>query len=274
MTMIKAAAIQMDSQHDKAENLQVADSLIREAKNEGANLAVLPEYFNFIGEEEEEEANAENMQNGETVQFLSELAKELNIWLQGGSILEVTDEKGKYYNTTLMFNPKGEVVAKYRKIHLFDADMSNGPSFLESNTKKAGNEIVTVDGLNTKMGLSICFDLRFPELYRLQALRGAEVFLLSAEYTLHTGKDHWEMLLRARAIENQVYIVAAGQIGNKPGFQSYGKSMIVDPWGTILATSPDKVGLILATIDLAYLRQIRTELPSLRNRQPAAYNLT
>src|SRR5699024_1066318 len=124
-------------------NLQVAEALIREAKNERADFVALPEYFNFIGEESEEEAHAENMETGQTVRFLSELAKELDIWIQGGSILEFSDEKNKYYNTTLMCNPNGEVVGKYRKIHLFDADMSEGPSFKESNTKKAGKEIVT-----------------------------------------------------------------------------------------------------------------------------------
>src|SRR5699024_6236993 len=274
MDVIKAAAIQMDSQNDKEKNLEVAETLIRDAKNEGADLVTLPEYFNFIGEEDEEEANAENIEDGKTVRFLSELAKELNIWVQGGSILELTDEKNKYYNTTLMFNPKGEVVGKYRKIHLFDADVNDGPSFLESNTKKSGKEIVTVDALNTKIGMSICFDIRFPELYRLLALRGAEIFLVSAEFTLYTGKDHWEPLLRARAIENQGYVIAPGQIGNKPGFQSYGKSMIIDPWGNVVATSPDNVGVIVANLDMNYLRRIRKELPSLKNRQPAAYNLS
>lgn len=273
MTILKVATVQMDSQNKKAENLKKADLLIRKAKEEGAKFIALPEYFNFIGTEEEEEMNAEDSNNGETVQFLSEIAKELDVWIHGGSILESTSEENKYFNTTLIFNPKGEVIAKYRKIHLFDVEIDSGPSFLESNTKKFGREIVTADVLNTKIGMSICYDVRFPELYRLLALKGAEILLVPAEFTLYTGKDHWEVLLRARAIENQAYVIAPGQIGKKPAFQSYGRSLIVDPWGTVIATSSDQEGVTTANIDLDYLRKLRKEVPSLTNRRPEVYNL-
>lgn len=270
--MLKIAAIQLDSQSDKQENLRVTKEIITEAKADGASIVSLPEYFNFIGEEDDERDNAE-FENGETTQFLSDLAKELNIWIHGGSILEKEEGEDKFYNTTYNFNPNGEMIGKYRKVHLFDVTISDGPSYKESSTIKAGNEIVTVDMNDMSVGMSICYDLRFPELFRLMALDGAEILMVPAEFTLFTGKDHWEVLLRARAIENQAYVVAAGQIGTKPGFQSYGRSLIVDPWGTVVATAPDKVGFTSATIDLEYIRNFRKEVPSLANRQPSVYNL-
>ncbi|GGN59658.1 carbon-nitrogen hydrolase family protein [Oceanobacillus indicireducens] len=274
MSMVKVAAIQMDSQNDKQENIKKADSMIREAVLKGAELVTLPEYFNFIGEEKEEEENAEYIESGETVVFLKNIAKELNVWLHGGSILEKVDGNEKYYNTTLFINKNGEVVSAYRKIHLYDVEINNGPSHLESKTKNFGTEIVVSDTDFAKIGLTICYDVRFPELFRLQALEGAEIAIVPAEFTLFTGRDHWEVLLRARAIENQLYVIAPGQIGNKPAFQSYGRSMIVDPWGTVIATSSDKESVLISEIDLAYLRGLRKQVPSLSNRRPEVYNIT
>lgn len=270
--MLKIAAIQLDSQDDKQENLRVAKEIITEAKADGASIVSLPEYFNFIGEAKDEKDNAE-FEDGETTQFLSDLAKELNIYIHGGSILEKEEGEDKLYNTTYNFNPNGDLIAKYRKVHLFDVTISDGPSFKESATIKAGNEIVTTNMNDINVGMAICYDLRFPEMFRLMALNGAEVLMLPADFTLFTGRDHWEVLLRARAIENQAYVVAAGQIGVGPGFQSYGRSMIVDPWGTVIATAPDKVGYTSAAIDLDYIRNFRKEVPSLANRRPSVYNL-
>jgi len=273
MNTIKVAAIQMDSQNNKKQNLVKTGKLIREAVLKGAEFVTLPEYFNFIGEENEEEENAEYIDSGETVLFLKKIANELNIWLHGGSILEKVDGNEKYFNTTLLINRNGEVISTYRKIHLYDVEINDGPSFLESKTKDFGREIVISDTDFAKIGLSICYDVRFPELYRLQALEDAELAIVPAEFTLFTGKDHWEVLLRSRAIENQLYVIAPGQIGNKPAFQTYGRSIIVDPWGTVIATASDKEMVLVEEIDLDYLRTLRKQVPSLSNRRPEVYNI-
>jgi predicted amidohydrolase len=274
MSAVKVAAIQMDSQNDKAANLAKAEKLIRKASQKGATYISLPEYFNFIGTEEEEEANAEVILKGKTSTFLSTLAKELKTWLHGGSILEKVEGETKYYNTTLVFNPDGEMIAKYRKIHLYNVEIKNGPAFLESNTKNFGRDLTVCKTDFAKIGLAICYDIRFPELFRLLALQGAEILMVPAEFPLFTGRDHWEVLLRARAIENQAYVIAPGQIGTKPAFQSYGRTMIVDPWGTVMAAASDVETTVIAEIDLSYLHEMRQQLPSLENRRPEAYTLT
>lgn len=274
MSAVKVAAIQMDSQNDKAANLAKAEKLIRKASQKGATYISLPEYFNFIGTEEEEEANAEVILKGKTSTFLSTLAKELKIWLHGGSILEKVEGETKYYNTTLVFNPDGEMIAKYRKIHLYNVEIKNGPAFLESNTKNFGRDLTVCKTDFAKIGLAICYDIRFPELFRLLALQGAEILMVPAEFPLFTGRDHWEVLLRARAIENQAYVIVPGQIGTKPAFQSYGRTMIVDPWGTVMAAASDVETTVIAEIDLSYLHEMRQQLPSLENRRPEAYTLT
>lgn len=274
MNKVKVAAVQMDTQNNKSLNLEKAEQFIREAAAKGAELVTLPEYFNFIGEEEEEKENAEYLESGETVQFLKSLAQDLNIWLHGGSILEKVDGNEKYFNTTLLVNREGEVASTYRKIHLYDVEINDGPSYLESKTRDFGRNIVLTDTEFAKVGLSICYDVRFPELYRLQALEGAELAIVPAEFTLYTGKDHWEVLLRSRAIENQVYVIAPGQIGTKPAFQTYGRSMIIDPWGTVIATASDKEMVLVEEVDLEYLRNLRKQVPSLSNRRPEAYHVS
>lgn len=274
MPVIKVALVQMDSQNDKQENLKKAEKYIREAVNQGATFITLPEYFNFIGTEEEEAANAEFIPDGETVKLLQGLSKELQVWIHGGSILEKVAGQQKYYNTTPLINPQGELVGIYRKIHLYDVDIEDGPKFLESNTKQFGRVINVFDTDFGKVGLSICYDIRFPELFRIQALKGADILVVPAEFTLFTGRDHWEVLLRARAIENQAYVIAPGQIGNKPAFQSYGRSLVVDPWGTVIATASDKEGVVVCEIDLNYVNEVRTQVPSLKNRRPEVYSLS
>jgi predicted amidohydrolase len=268
---IVAAAIQMSSTPEKAENLTTAERLIREAAFAGAELVALPELWSCHGLEEVYRENAEPIP-GPTTDFLSGLALEFGVWLLGGSILEGEPGAERLSNTSTCFDPSGELAAVYRKIHLFDAKAPDR-DYLESRTIAPGREIVTAKAGGTTLGLSVCYDLRFPELYRLLALRGAEVLSVPAAFTLQTGKDHWELLLRARAVENQAFVLAPAQWGQKAdGRWTYGRSMIVDPWGTVLATCPDRDGHALATLDLYYLDRIRAEFPALANRRPEAYD--
>ncbi len=190
----------------------------------------------------------------------------------GGLILEGELGAGRLHNTSTFFDPSGELAAVYRKIHLFDVKVQD-KEYLESNTIAPGGEIVTAKAGAATLGLSVCYDVRFPELYRLLALRGAEILAVPAAFTLQTGKDHWELLLRARAVENQAFVIAPAQWGRKAdGRRTYGRSMIVDPWGTVLAQCPDRDGFALAALDLDYLDSFRTEFPALANRQPEAYD--
>ena len=270
MAKFVAAAIQIDSRNDKNENIQKIEHYIALAALRGARLIGMPEMVSFIGDEDEEIANAEPIP-GPTINQFADIARQFNIWLHCGSIFESIEGSSKLFNTSVLLSPSGEIAAKYRKIHLFDAEIKNGPSFRESNTKQAGTEIVVAETELCTIGLSICYDMRFPELYRSMMERCAQVIFVAAEYTLITGKDHWDPLLRARAIENQVYIIAPGQIGVKPGFQAYGRSAIVDPWGNVVARMPDREGFILAEIDIDYLKSVRKQLPCLYNRRPDLY---
>jgi predicted amidohydrolase len=267
---IRAAAIQMSSTPNKAENLETAERLMRQTVAAGAELVALPELFSCHGLEKAYRENAEPVP-GPTTGFLGELAREFGVYVLGGSILEGEPEADMLHNTSTFFDPSGELTAAYRKIHLFDVKAPDR-DYLESNTVAPGREIVTAKAGPATLGLSVCYDVRFPELYRLLALRGAEILAVPAAFTLQTGKDHWELLLRARAVENQAYVIAPAQWGQKAdGRWTYGRSMIVDPWGTVLATCPDRDGFALATLDLDYLDRFRTEFPALKNRRPEAY---
>jgi len=270
MEKFLAAAIQIDAKNNKKENLAKLDHFVDVAKGRGAKLVSMPEEANFIGDDKENLENAEAIP-GPTTDFFCKKAKQHGIWLHCGSLLETTTDKNKLYNSTVFINPKGEIISVYRKIHLFDVEVKNGVSHVESRIKKAGDEIVVVDTDLARIGLSICYDIRFPELYRIMALKGAEIVFVPAAFALFTGKDHWEVLLRARAIENQCYVIAPCQIGIKPSFQTYARSLIVDPWGTVIAKATDKECVVLAEIDLEYLHKVRTELPSLKNRKPETY---
>jgi predicted amidohydrolase len=268
---ITAAAIQMSSTPNKEENLDTAERLMRSAASSGAGLIALPELWNCHGLEDVYKENAEPVP-GPTTDFLGGLAGELGVYLLGGSILEGTPQSTKPHNTSTFFGPDGRMSAVYRKIHLFDVKAPDR-EYLESRTMAAGTEIVTAKAGAATIGLSVCYDVRFPELYRLLALRGAEVLAVPAAFTLQTGKDHWELLLRARAVENQAYVVAPAQWGRKAdGRWTYGRSIIVDPWGTVLSQCPDRDGYALATLDLAYLDRFREEFPALKNRRPEAYH--
>ncbi len=268
---IKVAAIQMSSTLEKAGNFRVAESLIREAVAAGADLVALPELWSCHGLEEAYRKNAEPIP-GPTTRFLGSLARELRAYVLGGSIVEAEPGSERLYNTSTFLDPSGNLAATYRKIHLFDAKAPDR-DYLESRTVAPGSEIVTAKAGPATLGLSVCYDLRFPELYRLLALRGAEILAVPAAFTLQTGKDHWELLLRARAVENQAYVVAPAQWGQKAdGRWTYGRSLVVDPWGTVLAQCPDRDGFALATLDLDYLDRFRAEFPALANRRPEAYD--
>ena len=268
---LTVAAVQMSSTPNKVENLTTAGRLLRAAAASGAELVALPELWSCHGLESAYHENAEPIP-GETTNFLGNLARELGLYLLGGSILEGARESSKLHNTSTLFRPDGELAAVYRKIHLFDVKAPDR-EYLESGTIVPGEEMVTAKAGTATLGLSVCYDVRFPELYRLLALQGAEVLMVPAAFTLQTGKDHWELLLRARAVENQAFVVAPAQWGQKAdGRWTYGRSLIVDPWGTVLAQCPDRDGFALATLDLGYLDRLRQDFPVLANRRPAAYN--
>lgn len=266
---MRVGLVQINSQENRQHNVARAIELIGQAAAQGAELVALPECVTFLGRREHHAANAESI-DGDTAQAFAAVAKRHGIWLHGGSIIEKTGQ-GKDYNTTLVFNPQGERVAVYRKIHLFDVDIAPG-SYRESDTYLPGEQIVTTDINGVSLGLTICYDMRFPELYRCLALAGAKVIAVPAAFTAFTGKDHWEPLLRARAIENQCYIIAPAQWGEHPvGRQCYGRSIIINPWGTVIAQAPDGEGVVVANLDMAELDRIRKSVPSLANRRPHIY---
>ena len=265
--------MQLEVGADKVENLAKADLLVERAAAEGAQIVVLPEKWNGIGEPDELRALAEPLAGGASVEAMSDWARRDGLWLVGGSITEFREGRDRLSNTCCVFAPDGSLAAVYRKIHLFDVEVG-GHVYRESDVEEAGTDpaLVDVDGMG--VGLSICYDLRFPELYRLLAAAGAELLTVPANFTLATGRDHWHVLLRARAIENQCYVAAAAQIGGSvPGRPSYGHSLVVDPWGTVLADAPDEETVVVAEFDRARLRRIRETLPSLANRRPDAYRL-
>jgi len=268
---LRVAAVQLNSTADPAANLAVADRLTRAAAADGASVIVLPEKWTAIGTDAEQRAAAETLE-GPAIQWARASARELGVDLVAGSILEQLEGQEKLANTSVHVDPHGEIRAVYRKLHMFDVEI-DGRSYRESELEEPGEEIVlseTAEGV--ELGMSICYDLRFPELYRILAVRGARVLVVPAAFTLPTTRDHWETLLRARAIENQAFVIAANQFGPHPGGNhSGGRSMIVDPWGVVLAQAPDRAGHIVAELDLERQREIRARLPALQNRRPAAY---
>jgi len=251
--------------------MAAADRLTRAAAADGATLIVLPEKWTALGHDEDLRAAAEPL-DGPAVEWARGIARELQIDLVAGSIVERMEGREKLANTSVHVNPQGEVAAVYRKVHMFDVEIE-GRSYRESDLEDPGEEVVLSESAQgVPLGMSICYDLRFPELYRILAVRGARVMAVPAAFTLPTTRDHWEVLLRARAIENQAFVVAANQIGPHPGgHRSGGRSMIVDPWGVVLAQAEDREGHIVADLDLERQLEIRAQLPSLANRRPSAY---
>jgi predicted amidohydrolase len=264
--MYLAAALQMTSLGDKARNLDKAVRLVEEAARRGASLVALPETFLYMGPERSKGEAAEPL-DGPTLARLSRLARDLKVHLLAGSILETNAPGGRLYNTSVLFGPEGERKALYRKIHLFDVEIPDGARYCESETIARGSESVVAETSLGKIGLTICYDLRFPELYRALSAQGAQVLCVPAAFTHYTGKDHWEVLLRARAIENLSYVVAPAQVGQHTEKRTtWGHALIADPWGKVLASAEDGEGMALAPIDLAYLERVRRELPSLSHR--------
>jgi predicted amidohydrolase len=265
------AAVQMSSQADVGENLDLAAELVREGARRGARIALLPENFAYFGDEAGKRAHAEELAPdaaaGPIAARLASLAHELGIHVIAGGMPERAADPDRPFNTCAVFGPDGRLAAKYRKCHLFDVDLVERP-YRESASTTAGDEAVAVTLRGLQVGLSICYDLRFPELYRALSALGAEVLVVPAAFTVTTGKDHWHVLLRARAIEAQAYVIAAAQWGKHPmGRQTFGKSCIIDPWGEIVAQASEGEGVITATIDRAYLTQVRASLPSLQHRK-------
>ena len=262
------AALQLNSQADLSQNLATCGALVERATRRGAELVLLPENFAFFGPEAEKRRVAESLEKGQVAAALRALSREHSICVIGGGFPEQTSDPLRPHNTLLVVGPDGTDIAAYRKIHLFDVELGSAGSYAESDATSAGTEVVLAEVGGFKLGLSICYDLRFPELYRALSREGAEVLLVPAAFTLHTGKDHWHVLLRARAIEAQAFVVAAAQQGAHPGGrQTYGHSLIVDPWGTVIAEASDGVGLVTATLERSRLDAVRRSLPSLSHRK-------
>ena len=266
---MRAAVVQLNSTGEKARNLEAAERLVRAAAADGAELVVLPEKWNLLAGGKELLAGAEDL-DGPSLDAARGWARELGIHLLAGSVSERGPEE-KAFNTSVLIGAGGEDLAVYRKIHMFDVE-AGGVAYRESAHEQPGEEIVTASAGGVTVGLSVCYDLRFPEIFRILAVRGAQVLTVPSAFTLATGRDHWEVLLRARAIENQAFVLAADQVGEAPPhFDSNGRSMIVDPWGVVLATAPDEECFVAAELDFAAQDRVRESLPSLANRRPTAY---
>jgi len=274
---MRAAVVQLSSQEDVSKNLERACALVGEAARAGAQIVGLPENFAFMGEEQQKRQIAESTGEGGTepgpiTKAITAAAREHGVWIVAGGMPEASGDAARPYNTSLLVSPDGRVVARYRKIHLFDVDLPDGTRLLESGATKAGSDPVVSEiaagGTSLRLGMTICYDLRFPELYRKLVDQGARVVTVPAAFTLTTGKDHWHVLLRARAIENQVFVLAPAQHGRHPrGRVTYGKSLIVDPWGDVLAQCGEGEGFALARLDLGAQDRVRASLPCLTHRR-------
>lgn len=281
------AAVQLTSKANKKKNLSVATALMTRAVRQGAELIALPEYFSCVGSRTELNKEAEKYQHGLAYETVRDFAKKNEVYVLAGSIPLTIDkvvsgqrpdahskEDKRLTNRSILFGPDGIEMAHYDKLHLFDVDLTEGPSYRESDTFKPGNELTVVDTPFGKVGLSVCYDLRFPELYRSLAFKGARVIFVPAAFTMYTGKDHWLPLLKARAIENQVYIIAPAQIGKHNERQaSYGKACVIDPWGNIIALAPDCETVIVADLDFKFLNKVRKELPALKHFRKDLFKL-
>ncbi len=269
MSVLRVGVVQVNAQSDVARNLERVAALAGEAAARGAKLVALPENFAFMGESDEQKRGAaeEIPGRGPIFQAVSTAARELRVHVVAGGMPERSDDPQRPYNTSILFGPDGDVVARYRKIHLFDVDLPDGTRLMESAATKAGTEPCVTKVDDVPLGMTVCYDVRFPELYRRLVDGGARVVTVPAAFTLTTGKDHWHALLRARAIEDQVFVLAPAQTGKHPrGRQTYGKSLIVDPWGDVLAQCGEGEGVAVADLDFAYQDRVRAALPSLKHR--------
>lgn len=266
----RVACIQMTSTQDVAQNLAETKKLIQKACDEGAKLIVLPENFAIMGLDAADKVNCkEEFGKGRIQDFLKNEASENRIWLVGGTIPLAAPNQQKVYAACLVYNDQGQCVARYDKIHLFDVTIPESKeSHSESNTIVPGQDVVVIDTPFGKLGIAVCYDLRFPELFRLMQIKGAEIVALPAAFTQATGLAHWEVLIRARAIENQIYMLAAAQTGEHPNHRkTYGHSMIANPWGEVKASLPIAIGALTADIDLKFLHQLRGDFPVLQHRK-------
>jgi len=267
---LSVAAIQMSSQYDVAKNLERACALVEEAAGNGAEIAVLPENFAFMGEEDEKRRIAEAPDgSGPILNAIRELARRAKVHVVAGGMPEKSGDAARPYNTSFLVTPDGSIAGRYRKVHLFDVEIPNGPTLVESSATTAGDlDVRIVDACGTKIGMTVCYDLRFPELYRKLTTLGARIVTVPSAFTVTTGKDHWHTLLRARAIENQVFVIAAAQHGKHPrGRTTYGKSLVIDPWGDVLAQVGEGEGYCIARLDFAYQDTVRAGLPCLTHRR-------
>ncbi|CAM3838887.1 carbon-nitrogen hydrolase family protein [Kerstersia gyiorum] len=270
---MRVAVCQLNSREDKPANIATALDLLDQAAARGVDIAVLPEYTDYMGPNDGALATAETIP-GPTSERIAAKAREHGMWVLLGSMREIDPQGGRCANTSLLFDRNGAIAARYTKLHLYDVDLPGRVTYLESATVRPGKEIVTTDIEGITAGLSICYDMRFPELFRLQTLAGAKILFIPAAFNLYTGRDHWEVLLRARAIENQCYVVAAGQIGKYlPNGACNGRSMIIDPWGTVQAVAQDTTSIAVADLDFDFLQKVREEMPCLPNRRGDLYQL-
>lgn len=264
MNKLRIGLGQLNTKDNIENSFKKIEDLTAECSSMGAQLVIFPELSTYLSEKSIQTV-AQTLDE-EIISRFKELAAKYNVYIHNGSFVEKTETPGKSYNTSVFINPAGKIEALYRKIHLFDIEIDNELSYRESDRYEKGDSVVNISTSIGDFGFSICYDLRFPELYRKLALRGANLVFIPAAFTMFTGKDHWEALLRARAIENQIYIIAPNQIGKHPDNKScYGNSMIIDPWGKVIARASDKVSTIVADIDWNYLEEIRKKLPSLKN---------
>ncbi|WP_159434083.1 carbon-nitrogen hydrolase family protein [Clostridium grantii] len=265
MSKLRIGLGQINTRKDVKENFRMIEKILKDCTEQKAQLVVFPECSTYLSQEGAIE-NAQSL-NGTIINQFKTLAKKYNVYIHNGSYIEKVEESNKVFNTSVLINPKGEIEATYRKIHLYDVELGENLIYKESKIFNRGDSIVNFSNELGDFGMTICYDLRFPELFRKLTLNGAKLIFVPAAFTLYTGKDHWEPLLRARAIENQVYIVAVGQIGERPDNKiSFGNSMIIDPWGTVIAKASERVTSVVADIDWDYLEYVRKVLPSLSNR--------
>ena len=267
---LRIALVQLDASSDVGANIARAAALAEEAARGGARLVALPEYLQYRGPDDGFRASARPIPGVHSEAF-SDVARRTGAWILAGSIAEASGDADRPYNTSILIAPDGSIAARYRKIHLFDVAVERGPVDTESARVSPGDRPVVADVEGVRLGLTICYDLRFPELYRALALAGAEVLTVPANFMERTGRDHWEVLLRARAIENAAYVLAPSQIGGPPGYPAFGRSMVIDPWGTVVAQAPDAVAIVQAELDLDRVAAVRRQIPVLTNRRPDAY---
>lgn len=273
MNKLKIGLCQVMPGKYKAENIEKAKNMICQAADKGAKIIALPEMFNCPYSSKYFRDYGEIYPKGETLEMLSKVSKDKNVYLVGGSIPELDNEKN-IYNTSYIFNNEGKVVGKHRKIHLFDVDIKNGISFKESDVLREGKDVTIVDTPWGKIGVAICYDIRFPELIRIMALKGAKIIFIPAAFSMATGPAHWELLFRSRALDNQIYMIGISPARNpNQSYRVYGNSLLVDPWGGIINKLDEKEGILVEDIDLNYISQVREELPLLKHRREDIYKL-